>query len=92
MAEAAEDSRPKVPRSRIGHVRSAGGDKTISVLVEDVVPHPRYGKYQRRRVKLAAHDPQNAADVGDLVEVAPCRRVSKRKSWRLVRVVRRAEA
>ena len=34
------------------------------------------------------HDPANQAHQGDTVEILPCRRISKTKSWRLVRVVR----
>lgn len=78
-------------RARHGTVSSAGGDQTIRVVVENLVRHPRYGKFIRRRTKLAAHDPRNQAAVGDLVEIVPCRPISKTKSWRLLRVVRRPE-
>ncbi len=91
MAEAGDSARPRNRRTRIGRVSSTGGDKTIHVIVENLVRHPRYGKYVRRRTKLAAHDAKNAAGLGDLVEIAPCRRMSKSKSWRLVRVVQAAE-
>ena len=50
------------------------------------------GKYLRRRTRLAAHDPENTAQVGDTVEITPCRRLSKSKSWRLVRIIRRGQA
>lgn len=77
-------------RAKTGVVTSTGGDKTISVAVENLVRHARYGKYVRRRTKLAVHDPAGKAALGDLVEVVPCRRMSKTKSWRLLRVVRRS--
>jgi small subunit ribosomal protein S17 len=73
-----------------GVVSSSKGGKTIQVNVDRVVQHPQYGKFLRRRTKLAAHDPQNTAKVGDVVEIVPCRPISKSKSWRLVRVVRQA--
>ena len=69
-----------------------GGDKTIRVIVDNLVKHAMYGKYIRRRTKLAVHDPKNDAGLGDVVEVAPCRRMSKAKSWRLLRIVRRSRA
>jgi small subunit ribosomal protein S17 len=69
-------------------VTSAFGDKTIRVAVDNVVRHARYGKYIRRRTKVAVHDPDNQAKLGDVVEVVPCRRMSKTKSWRLARIVR----
>ena len=41
---------------------------------------------------LHVHDEGNESRAGDLVEVAPCRPISKTKSWKLVRVVeKRAE-
>ena len=54
--------------------------------------HPQYGKYVRRRTNLAVHCPGNDVQPGDVVEIVPCRRLSKTKSWRLTRVVRRYEA
>ena len=73
---------------KTGMVTSKSTDKTIHVQIDALVKEPRYGKYMRRRTKLAVHDPSNAAKEGDLVEIVPCRRLSKTKSWRLVRVVR----
>jgi len=75
---------------RIGQVHRVSGTKTISVVVDTLVKHPRYEKYMRRRTKLAVHDPGNEAGVGDMVEIVPCRRLSKNKSWRLRKVVRRS--
>jgi small subunit ribosomal protein S17 len=73
-----------------GVVASKSGSNTISVVIGRLVKHPTYGKFLRRRTRLAVHDPSNAAGVGDLVEIVPCRRISKTKSWRLVKVVRKA--
>ncbi len=81
------------PRSvRTGFVESAKCDKTINVVMERRVKHPKYGKYIRRRTKLHAHDEQNLAKPGDQVEIMECRPMSKTKHWRLVRVVRAADA
>ncbi len=71
-------------------VTSTGGDKTCTVVINRLVPHPLYGKYMRRRTKMAVHDPRNEAGLGDTVIVCPCRPVSKRKRWRLVKVVQKA--
>jgi len=70
-----------------GVVASNSGDKSIRVVVDFKVRHPKYGKYIKRRTKLGVHDEHNKAGVGDVVEVAQCRPYSKTKSWRLVRVV-----
>ena len=76
-------------RVRTGLVSSIIGEKTLSVVVDTLVKHPRYGKRIRQRTKLAVHDPAGKAGQGDVVEIALCRPISKTKSWRLVRVVRR---
>ena len=90
MTGTEKQSRPPIQRLKVGVVRSISGKQTISVLVTTQVKHPRYGKYVRRRTKVAVHDPQEAAGVGDVVEIVPCRRLSKSKAWRLMRIVRRA--
>ena len=75
-----------------GKVTSTRMDKTIAVSIERLVKHPTYGKYIRRTTKLLAHDETNDAAEGDVVSIKPCRPMSKRKSWVLVRVVERAQA
>ena len=70
-----------------GVVTSNSGDKSIKVVVDFKVKHPKYGKYIKRRTKLGVHDEHNQASVGDVVEVAECRPYSKTKSWRLVKVI-----
>ncbi len=85
-----EQKTRKQRRVQTGVVASNKGDKTITVHVSFTAPHWKYGKLIRRRTRLYAHDEKNEARPGDLVELAECRRYSKMKSWRLVRVVRRA--
>ena len=76
---------------RIGVVRSDKMQKTITVVIERLVKHPLYKKYVRKRTVLKAHDEKGEAKIGDVVEVAFCRPLSKTKRWTLVRVVRQAE-
>jgi small subunit ribosomal protein S17 len=64
--------------------------KTVAVEIVRLIRHPRYGKYVRRTTKLLAHDENGESHVGDLVTIAPCRPMSKRKSWRLLEVVKKA--
>lgn len=73
-----------------GRVVSDKADKTISVYVERRVQHQLYGKYMRRSSRIMAHDEDNVAGKGDLVEIAEGAPHSKRKAWRLVRVVEKA--
>ena len=74
-----------------GRVISAKMQKTIAVSVERLVKHGKYGKYVRRTTKLLAHDEQGEGREGDIVDIAECRRLSARKAWKLVRVVKRAD-
>lgn len=73
-----------------GVVVSDRMDKTITVREDRLVQHPRYGKFVRRKTTYKAHDEQNTARVGDHVEIAMSRPLSKTKCWRLVRVLRTA--
>ena len=76
-------------RTRVGEVTSSKMDKTITVKVERRVEHPTYRRIVRRSVNLHAHDPQNTAQVGDVVRVAQTRPLSKSKRWRLLEILKR---
>jgi small subunit ribosomal protein S17 len=73
-------------RTRVGEVTSS---KMNTVRVERRVEHPTYHRIVQRSVKLHAHDPQNTAQVGDVVRVAQTRPMSKTKRWRLVEIMKR---
>jgi len=77
-------------RTLTGTVVSISGDMSIRVAIEYKVKHPKYGKYVKRRMKVAAHDQHNVSRVGDIVEIAECRPYSKTKSWRVVKVAQKA--
>jgi small subunit ribosomal protein S17 len=72
---------------RIGRVKTDRMDKSIVVRVERKVMHSVYGKYVKRFSSLTAHDENNEAHVGDLVEIEFTRPLSKTKRWRLVKVL-----
>ena len=80
-----------VQRTLTGTVVSTKMQKTIAVTIERLVKHERYGKYIRRTTKLLAHDENSECKEGDLVDIEETRRLSSRKAWRLVRVVKRAD-
>jgi len=81
----------KAAKTLTGKVVSNKMQKTIRVAVERYVPHPTYGKYQRRTTNFIAHDENNESKEGDLVAIEECRPLSRHKSWRLVKVISRAE-
>src|SRR3954467_12979582 len=85
----ASEPRPQL-RTVVGVVASDKGDKTIKVVVNYQTKHPKYGKFLKRRTVLHAHDEKNEAKLGDTVEIAECRPLSRTKHHRLVRIVERA--
>jgi len=85
-------AQPAKLRTLTGRVVSSKMQKTVAVEIERLIKHPRYGKYIRRTTKLLAHDENNESREGDLVSIAPCRPLSRRKSFRLVKVLQRADS
>jgi len=77
-------------QERRGVVVSNAMDKTIVVKVDTIKSHRRYKKVVRRSLKFKAHDPQNQANVGDVVRIVETRPLSKTKNWRLAEVVEAA--
>jgi small subunit ribosomal protein S17 len=76
---------------REGVVVSDKMDKTVVVMVEDRVKHPKYGKVMRRTRKYVAHDEENACGVGDRVVLAETRPLSATKRWRVAQIVEKAK-
>ena len=74
-------------RTVVGEVVSDKMAKTLAVKVLRKIRHPKYGKYVGRTTVYKAHDEREQAKLGDLVEIAEGRPISKTKRWRLVRVV-----
>jgi len=66
-----------------GRVVSNKMDKTVVVMVEQLIAHPVYKKFVKRRIKFKAHDADNACRQGDLVEIIESRPISKDKRWRV---------
>jgi small subunit ribosomal protein S17 len=77
-------------RTLTGKVVSNAMEKTIAVEVERQVKHALYGKYIRKSSKILAHDEMNECGDGDTVAIEECRPLSKNKSWRLQKVIKKA--
>lgn len=78
-------------RTRVGTVLSDKADKTITVGVPWLQRDRIYRKKRRRLTRLAAHDEENQARTGDQVLVEESRPLSRRKRWRLVEVLQKAD-
>lgn len=86
-----ENSRNK-RRVEEGVVASSKMDKTIVVEVIRLQKHRKYEKYLRSKTRFYVHDEENVAQIGDRVEIAETRPLSKNKRWRLVKVLKHLEA
>jgi small subunit ribosomal protein S17 len=71
-----------------GIVTSDKMDKTIAVSVNYLEKHPKYKKYIKKKTVYKAHDPENACKIGDVVDIAETRPLSKTKRWTLVSVMK----
>lgn len=74
-----------------GEVISDKMDKTISVKVNRLVKHAKYGKYVKKSSVFKAHDEKNEAKLGDVVRIHETRPLSKTKRWALTAVVEAAK-
>jgi small subunit ribosomal protein S17 len=80
----------KNTRTLVGRVVSDKRAKTVTVLVERRVKHELYGKIVGRSRKYHAHDEKGEYHLGDLVEIAEGRPISKTKSWVVTKLLQKA--
>ena len=86
MSETTENKQG-LRKSRVGMVISASMDKTIVVEYVNRVPHPAFKKIIKRSKKFYAHDEASEAVVGDKVRIVETRPISKKKCWKLDKVL-----
>jgi small subunit ribosomal protein S17 len=84
------DAPGKNQRKLVGRVVSDKRAKTVTVLVESRTTHELYGKIVGRSRKYHAHDETGEYKIGDTVEIAESRPISKTKSWVVTRLVQKA--
>jgi len=78
-------------KTLVGLVVSDKMEKTVVVAVERLVAHPLYGRRMRQTRRFKAHDEAGLAHLGDRVELAETRPLSRDKRWRVVSILSRAE-
>ncbi len=74
----------------IGTVTSDKRDKTITVSIVSRETHPLYRKQYSKTRKYTAHDEKNEAHVGDRVQIAMSRPISKTKAYTLVKIIEKS--
>jgi small subunit ribosomal protein S17 len=80
----------KNTRTLVGKVVSDKRSKTVTVLIERRAAHELYGKIVAKSRKYHAHDEKGEYKMGDVVEIAEGRPISKTKSWTVTRLVEKA--
>lgn len=85
-------SATNLKRTLTGTVVSDKMDKTVTVLIERKTKHPVLGKIVRVSKKYHAHDEANECHQGDVVAIEECRPIAKTKSWRVTRLIEKAQA
>ena len=79
-------------REYTGTVVSDKMQKTVTVKIMHLSKHPKYSKIMKYYKKFKAHDEKGIAKAGDTVVIAETRPLSKDKHFRVMKVVRKAEA
>ena len=90
-AAAAPAAPVKNTRTFVGRIVSDKRSKTVTVLVERRTPHELYGKIVAKSRKYHAHDEKGEYKMGDMVEIAEGRPISKTKSWVVTRLIEKAK-
>ena len=90
--QSAQAKPAKNQRTLVGRVVSDKMQKTVTVLVERKVKHPRIGKIITRSSKYHAHSEANEFKAGDLVEISECRPLSKTKAWKVTKLLEKSKA
>jgi small subunit ribosomal protein S17 len=85
-------SATNLKRTLTGTIVSDKMDKTVTVLIERKVKHPVLGKIIRVSKKYHAHNENNEFHQGDVVTIEETRPLSKTKSWRVAKLVEKADA
>ena len=76
----------------VGRVTSDRMQKTVVVSVENLKRHPLYNKVIRQTTKYKAHNPNDVAKLGDLVQIVESQPMSREKRWAVEKVLQQAEA
>jgi small subunit ribosomal protein S17 len=77
-------------KERIGTVVSTACPKTIVVATERLYPHKRYNKILTQTKRYKAHDEDIVCNNNDIVIIEECRPISRHKTWKLKKIVKKA--
>lgn len=81
---ATEEVKNKIVIKKKGVVVSDKMAKTVVVAVDSLKTHSKYQKKYKSTKRYKAHDEEGKYKLGDVVEIVPCRPISKDKRYKVV--------
>jgi small subunit ribosomal protein S17 len=87
----AQETEKKAKKIITGFVVSNKMQKTVVIRVEHLQKHPVVKKIIKRSKKFHADDPKNECNEGDKVQIIECRPLSKKKRYRLLKIMEKAK-
>ena len=78
-------------QSLIGKVLSNKMNKTVTVQVTRVIPHPVYKKRLKKYKKYLSHVANVVPDSGDIVKIISVRPISKKKRWLVTEILQKSK-
>ncbi len=77
-------------RKFIGEVISDKMSKTVTVQWDRTKYIPKYERYEKRRTKVKAHNPESInAEKGDIVKIEETRPISKTKNFIVTEIIKK---
>ena len=74
-------------KQQIGLIVSNKMQKTVVVKIENRYPHPMYSKTLIKTKKYLVHNELKECNIGDKVLMEECRPISKKKRWKLIKIL-----
>jgi small subunit ribosomal protein S17 len=75
-------------KERIGIVASNKSEKTAIIIVQMRYQHPKYSKTILKTKRYMVHDEKNDCKPGDIVLVEETTPISKKKNWKLKKILK----
>jgi len=77
-------------QTRVGVVIGDKASKTVQVSILRTKKEKILGKIIKIYSKYAAHDQNEEAKLGDVVEIEECSPISRTKKWKVVKIIKKS--
>lgn len=78
----------RIKKEKIGKVIKNKCEKSVTVMVTRMIKHPVYGKFIKKNKKFITHDEYNKCKIGNIVKIIETRPISKKKKWRVLKIIK----